>query len=82
MPNHVHVIIAFSNRGKNINTIVANGKHFMAYELVESLKQQNRTLILNELSKALNNTEKKEGKMHKVFETSFGWKECKTMQFA
>ena len=81
MPNHVHVVIAFSNSGKSINTIVSNGKRFMAYGLVERLKLQNRILVLNELSQAMNNTEKKEGKLHKVFETSFDWKECRTMKF-
>jgi len=81
MPNHVHAVIAFSNTGKSINTIVGNGKRFMGYELVKRLKQQKRTLILDELSRALNNTEKKEGKLYGVFETSFDWKECRTMEF-
>ena len=78
MPNHVHFIIAFSNSGKRINAIVGNGKRFMAYELVERLKQQHKLLVLNELTQALNDTEKKEGKLHGVFETSFDWKECRT----
>jgi len=26
MPNHVHAVVAFSNGGKRINTIVGNGK--------------------------------------------------------
>ncbi|MDB5120013.1 MAG: hypothetical protein JWN56_1231, partial [Sphingobacteriales bacterium] len=38
MPNHVHALIAFKNSGKNINTIVGNGKRFIAYDLVERLK--------------------------------------------
>lgn len=33
MPNHVHVLIGFRNIGQAINTIVGNGKHFMAYEI-------------------------------------------------
>ncbi len=31
MPSHVHAVIAFSNSGKSINTIVSNGKRFIAY---------------------------------------------------
>jgi len=81
MPNHVHAVIALSNSGKGINIIVGNGKCFMAYELVRRLKQQNRILVLNELNGALNNTEKKEGKLYGVFEASFDWKKCKTMEF-
>jgi REP element-mobilizing transposase RayT len=38
LPNHVHALIAFKNSGKNINTIVGNGKRFIAYDLVERLK--------------------------------------------
>jgi len=81
MPSHVHAIIAFTNTGKSINTIVSNGKRFIAYDLVKRLKEMNSNLILNELNNDLNNTEKKEGKIHGVFETSFDWKECRTEKF-
>jgi len=81
MPSHVHAIIAFSNTGKSINTTVSNGKRFIAYDLVKRLKEKNSNLILNELNNELNNTEKKEGKIHSVFETSFDWKECRTEKF-
>jgi len=81
MPSHVHAIIAFTNTGKSINTIVSNGKRFLAYDLVKRLKEMNSNLILNELNNDLNNTEKKEGKIHGVFETSFDWKECRTEKF-
>ena len=81
MANHVHAIIAFSNTGKTINTIISNGKRFIAYDLIKRLQQQNSHLILSELSSSLNNTERKEGKRHSVFETSFDWKECRTEKF-
>ena len=81
MPSHVHAIIAFTNTGKSINIIVSNGKRFIAYDLVKRLKEMNSNLILNELNNDLNNTEKKEGKIHGVFETSFDWKECRTEKF-
>jgi hypothetical protein len=81
MPSHVHAVIAFSNTGKSINTIVSNGKRFIAYDLVKRFEQQNSSLILNQLSSGLNNTEIKEGKLHNVFETSFDWKECRTEKF-
>ena len=81
MPSHVHAIIAFTNTGKSINIIVSNGKRFIAYDLVKRLKEMNSNLILNELNNDLNNTEKKEGKIHGVFETSFDWKECRTERF-
>ena len=81
MPSHVHAIIAFTNTGKSINIIVSNEKRFIAYDLVKRLKEMNSNLILNELNNDLNNTEKKEGKIPGVFETSFDWKECRTEKF-
>ncbi len=81
MPHHVHALIAFSDTGKIINSIVSNGKRFMAYDLVERLKLQKQFLILQQLQQSVNNTEKKEGKLHHVFETSFDWKECRTDKF-
>jgi len=46
MPNHVHVLISFINTGQSINTIVGNGKRFMAYEIVKRLKTQGETTLL------------------------------------
>ncbi len=39
MPNHLHPLISFSNTGKNINTIIGNGKRFMAYHMFERLEK-------------------------------------------
>ncbi len=81
MPSYVHAIIAFSNTGKTINSIISNGKRFIAYDLVKRPQQHNSSLILTELSSSLNSTERKEGKLHNAFETSFDWKECRTEKF-
>jgi hypothetical protein len=35
---HLHFIMATPFRNANLNTLVANGKRFMAYEIVERLK--------------------------------------------
>src|SRR5580765_7053910 len=44
MPDHLHAIIAFRNSGKSINSIIGNGKRFLAYDVVTALKQ-NMNLI-------------------------------------
>ena len=46
MPNHLHAIIAFSNTGKAINSIVGNGKRFLAYDLAQALKQNQQAVLL------------------------------------
>jgi REP element-mobilizing transposase RayT len=81
MPNHVHTIIGFRNTGKSINNIVSNGKRFMAYELVNRLKKQEDVNTLEILKQNVSATERKQGKLHGVFETSFDWKECRTADF-
>ena len=81
MPNHLHALIAFINTDTSINTIVANGKRFMAYDNVKRLEERKKTLVLDELQKGLNNTERKEGKNYGVFEPSFDGKECRTVKF-
>jgi hypothetical protein len=60
MPNHLHVLIAFSNTGKNINKIIGNGKRFMAYEIVTKLKEKENENILNQLAAGVNHLIEKE----------------------
>ena len=81
MPNHVQALIAFGNTGKTINTIIGNGKRFMAYYLVDLLKKQSNTEILNQLALMVNHTDKQNNKIHEVFEPSFDRKECRTIEF-
>jgi len=76
MPNHLHAVIAFVNKNKSINTIISNGKRFMAYDIVDKLEHINNAAILTVLSNARNATEIKANTQHKVFETSFDWKHC------
>lgn len=81
MPNHLHVLIDFGASEKNINTIVSDGKRFMAYKIVERLKAQNRTKMLLQLSEAVINSDKNKGKIHQVFERSFDCKEITSQHF-
>jgi REP element-mobilizing transposase RayT len=81
MPNHLHLIIAFRKSKQTINTIIGNGKRFLAYGIVERLKQDNRITILETLEKGVKSTDKDRGKLHEVFEESFDWKECTSDKF-
>ena len=40
MPNHPHVILHFHKEGFNLNTILANGKRFIAYEIINRLEKK------------------------------------------
>jgi len=81
MPNHLHALIAFRNTDKPINSIVGNGKRFMAYDLVKRLVQTNQQNLLRELATYVVPTERRKGKLHDVFEPSFDWKECYSDSF-
>jgi REP element-mobilizing transposase RayT len=76
MPNHVHILIAFSNTGKSINARVGTIKRFLAYNLVNSLNELNRTDLLKLLEAGVQQADKRRGKLHQVFEPSFDCKEC------
>jgi REP element-mobilizing transposase RayT len=81
MPSHVHALIAFSETGTLINTIVANGKRFMAYDLVKRLAQQGNKEILEQMAGWVNKTDQLKNQRHEVFEPSFDRKECYSITF-
>jgi hypothetical protein len=81
MPNHIHALIFFRNTGQMINTIVANGKRFLAYELISRLKKTGQTNILHQLALSVSGPDRTRGKHHQVFEPSFDWKNCRSSRF-
>ena len=50
-------------------------------QFVKKLKQQQQTEILNRLSAAVTDSDRKRGKLHQVFESSFDAKECRRAEF-
>ena len=67
MPNHLHCILHFSEANFDLNKIIGNAKRFMAYEIVERLKQKNETGMVELLAASVTEREKKKGQLHKVF---------------
>lgn len=81
MPNQVHALIAFRNTGQSINTIIGNGKRFMAYEIVKRLQVQKEEKLLHRLHLLVEASDKERNKKHEVWEDSFDWKECRTNEY-
>ena len=81
MPNHIHAIIAFKEHIQSVNTRIGTGKRFMAYGLVNLLKERQQLNILHTLSATVNKTDQGRGKLHHVFKASFDCKECRTEKF-
>lgn len=82
MPNHVHALIDFKTSAKKINTVIGDGKRFIAYEIIERLKNAGKTDMLAQLEKAVTAKGKEKRKLHEVWEESFDWKYCETAKFA
>src|SRR5437867_3365469 len=71
MPNHLHLLIYTPENSTSLNRIVGNGKRFLAYEIVKRLKQQSRYDLPDIASKRVVPGERKRGKLHEIFESSF-----------
>ncbi|MEO6232115.1 MAG: hypothetical protein ABJB11_23710 [Ferruginibacter sp.] len=81
MPNHLHLIIHFQNKGFDLNTIIANGKRFMAYEIINRLEKNGNHLLLEKLTSLVSERERKKGQLHKVFKETFDAKAIITHRF-
>ncbi|MCX6317832.1 MAG: hypothetical protein NTW29_11115 [Bacteroidetes bacterium] len=82
MPNHIHALIDFSESSKKLNTVVGDGKRFMAYEIIRRLKDRRETETLTLLEKVVSSKDRANGHRHEVWKDSFDWKYCKTEEFA
>lgn len=81
MPNHVHTLIAFRNTEQPINTIIGNGKRFIAYEIIKQLKELKEDKFLHQLHLSVEAKDLKRNKKHELWEVSFDWKECRTNEY-
>ena len=81
MPNHVHVLISFRRTDQLINTIIGNGKRFMAYQIVKRLEQSNKSDLLADLAGSVEQSRRSNNKKHDIWEPSFDWKECNSDRF-
>lgn len=81
MPNHIHVMIGFTKTKQSINTIIGNGKRFMAYEIIKRLGKNNEKETLRKLSGNIELSRKQNSKLHNVWELSFDWKHCESESF-
>ncbi len=81
MPNHIHAMIAFVQTDTSVNTIIGNGKRFMAYAIVERLEKMGAVETLLQLARRVEPGRLAKNKRHDVWELSFDWKLCITETF-
>ena len=80
MPNHLHLLLYYSG-GKSLNTVIGNGKRFMAYEIIDLLEKKGEETILKKLQAEVKNKDLSRGKKHEVWISGFDVKECRTEKF-
>jgi REP element-mobilizing transposase RayT len=81
MPNHLHFLINYKNPSKRLNTLIGNGKRFLAYDIVRKLQQKKEYELLNHLALAVGPKDRSRGKKHEVWKPGFDVKECRTEKF-
>jgi len=81
MPNHLHALIGFKPADKSINTIVGNGKRFIAYDIVDRLEKANNTGLLTTLAAGVSMPDRAKGQKHEVYEGTFDIKLCYSLRF-
>ena len=79
MPNHL--LMHYVWVGQSLNTVVANGKRFMAYDIIRRLGDQQQDQLLAKLAFAVCPSDRKRGKKHEVWINSFDVKQCRTEKF-
>jgi REP element-mobilizing transposase RayT len=81
MPNHLHILMYYTGLGQSLNTIIGNGKRFLAYDIVKRLEEGKHTDTISILQQDVVATDRKRGKKHEVWKDSFDVKECRTEKF-
>ncbi len=80
MPNHFHIILYQNIHSVSLNKLLANGKRFMAYEIVDRLKMMGNDRMLKFLEISVSPNEKIKKKKHQVFIPSFDAKICDSIE--
>jgi REP element-mobilizing transposase RayT len=81
MPNHLHVILHLADEGSDLNKIIANGKRFLAYGIINLLREKGKISLLKRLSGNVRFAEQKKGQIHRVFNSSFDAKYLASEKF-
>jgi REP element-mobilizing transposase RayT len=81
MPNHIHLLLYYSGGKQSLNTIIGNGKRFMAYGFIKRLYNAGNIHLLERLNSAVHYKDRTKGQIHEIWEDSFDVKQCRTEKF-
>jgi REP element-mobilizing transposase RayT len=81
MPNHVHILLHYTNTKQPLNTVIGNGKRFIGYDIVKRLEEKNEFVLLNQMKEAVIDKDRRRNKKHELWQGTFDVKECRTEKF-
>jgi REP element-mobilizing transposase RayT len=81
MPNHVHLLVHYTNTKQSLNTAIGNGKRFIGYGIVSRLQQQDQAALLIQMKEAVRLKDRKIDKKHQIWQGTFDVKQCRTEKF-
>jgi REP element-mobilizing transposase RayT len=81
MPNHVHLLLHYTNTKQSLNTVIGNGKRFIGYDIVKRLEERNEVVLLNQMKEAVIDKDRRRNKKHELWHGTFDVKECRTEKF-
>lgn len=81
MPNHIHCVLNFPEKGFSLNKVIGNAKRFMAYEIVRRLSVLGEQELLKGLHNSLTESRVQKGQHHSVFKNSFDAKAIRSEKF-
>lgn len=81
MPNHLHFMLNYNGGYPTLNTIIGNGKRFLAYDFVKRMEKLQLDQLLSILEKSVKVKDRGRGKKHVIWKDAFDAKECRTDDF-
>jgi putative transposase len=81
MPNHIHCMLNFPEKGFSLNKVISNAKRFMAYEIIKRLSANGEHELLHTLRSSLTGSRVMKGQQHSVFRDSFDAKAITSEKF-
>jgi hypothetical protein len=81
MPNHVPLLLHYTGEGSLLNTVIGNGKRFIAYEIIKKLKEKGEETLLKTLKEGVQSKDREKGQLHVVWKDSFEVKQYRTNAF-
>jgi REP element-mobilizing transposase RayT len=81
MPNHIHCIFSFPEKGVSLNTAMREGKIYLAREILKRLKQAGEKEVLEQMKSGVTPSRHAKGQQYVIFRPGFEAKAIVSKKF-